>query len=157
MVEILVFFLILAVIVGACASVIYLLGMSFAFSFKNSLGVAFISVWLFLPAFFLFRDVIKAPDGESKPERISMGVGALGMLIIGVVFCMPFLSIEMTKEFFFGGAILGALMWWGSIPFTHHFETKRASSQSEKIRGQRRAPTPYKEVTLRGIPGPDLK
>ena len=153
MVEILVFLLIVAVIVGACASVIYLLGMSFAFSFQNSLAVAFISVWLFVPAFFMFREAIKAPYGESKPERILTGVGTIGMLIVGVVFCMPFFSIEMTKAFFFGGAILGALMWWGSMPFIHHFENKRRLFPSDQIPGPSRAPAPYLEEANAEIVG----
>jgi len=125
MIELLIFFVIFLASAFVLAGLIYVSGQAFEIDFSQSWALSLITLAVFLPALGNFVIFLNPNSPEDRVERIFALLRGCGMTIIGIIILAKMYLSDVTGIFFWGGLILGVILWWGLLPFEDNYRNNK--------------------------------
>jgi hypothetical protein len=94
MVELVVFLVLAAVVIGIGALIVWIAGVPLGLTFTRSIVLAAVSLVFLLPAFFHMRTAVRNTERQPMSVRLFTGFMAFGMILFG----LPVVVAALSKE-----------------------------------------------------------
>ncbi len=129
MYEIFIFLVIFLVSALALTGLIFASGQVFEIDLSQSWVFSVIILAIFLPAVANFFIFLNPNSPEDRIEKIFALLRGFGMAITGIILLSKIYLSNVTNIFFWGGIILGAILWLGLLPFEDHYRNSKSDKE----------------------------